>query len=905
MKLKFLVLKYISFIKHRRVKKLGILAHHHIAMTSKSLRVVIGILLSFVIIVLGVLGAAYYVLHKSQVRYDSDLALRGLTAPVKIYYDDYAAAHLTAENEHDLFFAQGFTHARERLWQMEIQRRAASGRLAEILGRDALGYDKLFRTIGTRRMADSLWKWNGLSEDTRQTLTAYSDGVNAFLESVKQGNANLPIEFTVLSYEPDAWKPEDCLAIVRLMGWELNIAWHIDITLAELTAKLGAEKAAELLPDYPDNKPIIAPDFVPPSSVKPNPAKPNEIKPSQPKKKTAAVYEQPSPDVLASLSSFRTLDTDFRIFFGTMGSHIGSNSWAVTRTKSTSGKAILCNDPHLGFMTPSRWYEVHLVCSKTGINAAGCSLPGTPAIVLGKNDAIAWGLTNVMADDADFFLTNDSLETFSEIIEEIKIKNDNPFLLPVHVSAKRVEITDEIRYGFNRLHSPIFDSVKSHKKIIAMQWTGLEKSDELRAIKGLLTASSWTSFRESLSHYAVPGQNFLYADTAGNIGMQSAARLPVRRDKQGFSLRTAGDSLSEWQGMLAFDEIPNVYNPASDVIVTANNKLTSRAYPHYISALWEPPSRAERLTELLTKDSAKQFSSEMMQAMQSDVVSPAARDMMPFLLEALTNDTTPSHRKAIQYLKNWQYEFGEKSIGATIYAQFLKQLLYNTFADEMGEESYQGYITLMNTPLRVVQKMIQDTIVTTIVQDSVMISESSHSAWFDNVNTPQVESRDDVLRKSFDDALMILNRNLGSDESRWQWGRLHTLTVRHFFGQKNPKTGEENAVGKRFNFETIVTAGTSTTINNGEYRLRQPDTLGQSLVAAEHILGPSSRRVIDMGVAGTFKSSLPGGNSGDPINPHYSDQLPLWHSGKLREFLTDMSLISTRNFPCTTLRPAP
>jgi len=837
-------------------------------MKSLIIKVLIGLALAIVLIAIGGALAVNHLIKRSIPNYNTTKQLQGLSAPVQIFYDDFKAAHIIAETRRDLFFAQGYAHARERLWQMELERRAATGRLAEILGEGAIGFDKFFRTIGINRIAKALWAWEGLSADSREVLSAYCDGVNAFLDEVRQKESSLPIEFDVLGYEPEPWTPEDCLAIVRLMGWELNIAWHIDIALAEIEHKLGKAKALELYPDYPKGKPII-------------------------------VSAKTTAQAVQSLTAFRKSDSEFREMFGALGSHIGSNAWAVTRSKSTTGKAILANDPHLGFMTPSRWYEVHLVCKSENLNAAGCSLPGTPAIVLGKTDNLAWGLTNAMVDDCDFFLTSDT--AFTELVEEINVKNADPIPLLVRLYNKHgvsgVVISEDVRRGFQGLKTNVIPTLAKEKKYVVMQWTGFEKSDELKAMLDVLKSSNWDEFRNALRHFAVPGQNFLYADTAGNIGYQLAAKVPIRLDKQGFALRNANDSLQAWQGFIPFDSLPHLFNPPSDFIVNANHKLIGDEYPYYISALWEPPSRAERIIEMIR--SKEKLSPSEIEAMQSDVVSPMARDMMPFLMNAISNDTTHQHQRAIQYLKNWRYDFSEKEIAPTIFAQFLKQLLRNTFHDELGDDVYQNYLALINSPTRTIQRLLADSSIALVQRDSLLVEEIRFSDWFDDVRTPDVkETRDDIIRKSFAEAIEILSEKISPDDANWQWGKWHTLTVRHLFGQKS-----NDGVAKFFNFETVPSIGTATTINNGEYYFRQLDPDGKALVNLEHKVGASSRRVIDLSNPNFFRSILPGGNSGEPASPHYSDQLPLWRKGELRTFITNADELQRRNFPKTELLP--
>lgn len=843
-------------------------------------KIFIGIGISLFVIFLAAGFLIYRLLYKSLPDYSATFDLQGISAPVKIYYDEFAVAHIDAASEGDLFFAQGFAHARERLWQMEFQRRAGSGRLSEVLGAPTIGFDKLFRTIGIRRLADSLWQ-SGISTETRQALEAYTDGVNEYLRLVKDGDAALPTEFDVLGYEPETWTPQDCLTTIRLLGWELNIAWQTDVVLAELTERLGKEKAMQIYPDYPKGKPLIIPS-------------------------TDSLTEKskkPTKKVVETLKHFRAEDFAFREVFGTAASHLGSNSWAVTKSKSATGKAMLANDPHLGFISPARWYEVQLTCESAGINAAGCSLPGVPSIVLGKNDSIAWGLTNVMADDCDFFrIPKDSLAKMSvrEIDEEIKVKGAEVVRVTVRQTPYGVIIDDETRYGSVGVKSPLLQ-----KEVIAMRWTGAEKSDEARAFLGLLKAKNWNEFRESLRYYAVPGQNFLYADAQGNIGYQAAVRLPVRPDKQGFLLREAGNAAEDWKGSVPFDSLPTLFNPPSNQLVSANNKPVGDDYFYYISALWEAPSRAERITELLA--AKEKFSAADFEAIQSDVISPHARDNLFYLLNALNGDTLSAHQKPIAYLKNWQYDFEKSSIAATIYTEWFARLIHNTLHDELGDDSFQSYVSLINMPTRVLSKLLTDSTIKTIVADTTapdslkqFITQTTYNEWFDDIATPQPETRDDIIRKSFSESIAALQTALGSDEAKWRWDAVHSLTIRHLFGQRG-RDGSETPLARIFNLGAYPTSGTATTINNGEFSFRGKGEGGLSSTAQK--LGASSRRVVDFSTPHSFRSVVPGGQSGEAMSAHYADQIPLWLNGSLKDFFTDRTEFEKRNYKLTQLRP--
>jgi len=856
-------------------------------MQLKAKKLAIGISSSILIISLGVAGVLYHILHKSMPDYSATISLAGLHTKTQIFYDDFGAAHILAENEHDLFFAQGYAQARDRLWQMDLQRRAAEGKLAEVFGEVALDYDKHMRTIGIKRVADTLWQSNALSNESRRVLEAFSEGVNAYLTQISSGEVSPALEFDALGYKPETWQPEDCLSIIRLMGWELNIAWHIDVALAELTAKLGYEKAMQVYPDWPKDGQLVIPTEYLPQELLADASK-------MTLNKTASQANQSG--LLASLTDFKAADRAYRAWSGTLGSHIGSNAWAVTGSKSETGNAILANDPHLGFSAPSRWHEVQLLCPNAQIDGAGCSLPGVPAIVLGRNANIAWGITNMMLDDCDFFVSPDSLEgIYQEVVEIIQVKDSDPVPFIIKTSQLGTVLPQPIING--RLKT---DESHLANHQIVMKWTGYEKSDELGAFLGILKSSNWDEFRNSLGTFALPGQNFVYADRQGNIGYQSAGFLPIRNDRQGFLLRDAANTAQHWQGYAQFDELPRVYNPPNEMIVSANNKIVDDRYKYYISSLWEPASRAERISELLL--SKETLSSADFAQIQTDVVSPQARDLMPYLLSAIASDTLQSHLRPIQYLKNWPYDFSKSAIGASIFSQFFVQLMHNTFADEMGEPLFMSYVSLVNAPTRALQQMLQDSSFVRVQQDSLMQTVVKYNAWFDDTNTPEVETRDDIIRKSFAEAIQILRTHLGNDEATWRWDAIHQLRVQHVFGQAGVQ-GEEGFIAKAFNFAPASSEGTSTTINNGEFRFSKLNYGKNMLLSADHAIGASSRRVIDLTNSAAFLSVMPGGNSGEMMSQHYDDQFSLWLDGNLRTFSTEPNDFLKQDFRLTELNP--
>ncbi|MDD8018072.1 MAG: penicillin acylase family protein [Bacteroidota bacterium] len=776
----------------------------------KKNKIIAGIALSFVVLMVVVFFALRYLLTKSFPEYDGTIAASQLSETVKILRDDFGVPHIIAKNEYDLFFAQGYVHAQDRLWQMDISRRAGEGRLSEVLGTSTIKFDKMLRTIGFRQLAEKLEQQ--LHPKSKEILQAYADGVNEFIRTHR---GKLPVEFDMLNYTPEEWKPIHSIMITRLMAWELNISWHVDVVLGELVAKLGVEKAGKIFPTYPENAPVI-------------------------------VDKNISQRSFPQLNNFVEVESEFRNFFGTTGTHIGSNAWAVAPQKSENGRAMLANDPHLGLGIPAKWYEIHL---KGGdVDVAGVSLPGTPLVVIGHNKNVAWGLTNVMADDADFYLEKtDSLgadkylfrgewKDIETVYDTIAVKDSSSVPFVIHKTVHGPAI--------NEIY-PLENFAQSN--FITMKWTGYEMSDELLGIYGINTAHDWQSFLNGVKEFTVPGQNFVYADVNGNIGYHPGVRLPMRKNQNPTLPFVGWTGENEWLGFIPFNQLPSSYNPAEGFIATANNK-TSNSVKYHISNLWEPPSRIQRIREVL--QSKEKLSVGDFKRLQNDYVSHFAKDVTPFILSAYRDKkiSDPRIETALSYFRNWNFTMTKEDVPTTIFEVFFNHLIKNIYQDEMGDELFRQYIFLANIPYRVTLSLLNN----------------ADSSWFDNITTPSVETRDDIIQQSLNETVLDLTEKLGSEMKEWRWGRLHTLTLRHPFG--NIKV-----LATIFNIGPLEVGGSGTTVDNGEYHFGEPYAM---------TLGPSTRQIVDFSDLNASLSVIPSGQSGQPLHQYYSDQTPLWSNGE-------------------------
>jgi penicillin amidase len=793
------------------------------------------------LIILLVVGAVLlsYLMQKSLPEQEGTMDVAGLSAEVEVWRDEVGVPHILAASEYDAYISAGYVHAQDRLWQMDLLRRYGSGRLAEIFGSRALPTDRLMRTIGIHRLADSLLQT--VSPQTRRILDAYTLGVNTCIEDL---DGRYPVEFDLLQYEPEPWDAAHSLIIARLMGWELALSWWVDLTLGELVSRLGEERAQEFFPGYPDDAAVIVPPAVPAT------------------RQAAALLRD---GLLAAQG-----------LFGSPGSAIGSNSWVIDSSHATAGAVLLANDPHLLHMQPARWYIMHL--SAPGLNVAGVSFPGVPGIVIGHNEHIAWGMTNIMADDVDFF------------VEQINYRDSTYMLagkvLPLEVRTDSIFVRDslpDVIQVYGTRHGPVISGVYPRKGVIrkpgrfeeppsvTMRWAGQDASDEILALYRLNHASSWDDMLQALTTFGVPGQNFIYGDVKGNIGYTAAGRIPIRSGGVSPQLPNDGSSVVDpWLGYVPFEQLPRVYNPPGGMIATANNK-TVRSFPWHISSLWESDARISRIHQMLSEQPT--FSAEDFMLMQMDVQSVAADTIRDAMVDALRN--WPSRpvllTRVMNRLAAWDCRMHVSSIDAAIYNASYVRLLRNTFGDEMDSTLFDNYVFLSNIPTRVLPRLLHDT----------------STAVFDDIRTPGRESRQHILILSITQAIGELRQRFGANMSQWEWGEMHAVWFKHPLGDVAP-------LDRIFNIGPIPAGGNNTTVNNGEFSFANP---------YDAAVGPSMRFVADMASPDSSYIIITTGQSGQPFSDHYADQAVLWQSGAMHRLILRTDAIRRSAWPRLLLRP--
>lgn len=805
----------------------------------KALKMILGAAFFFLAAGLALAFFGSRLIKKSLPELDGRQTAASLQQSVTVYRDHYSVPHIFAQNEADLWRAAGYVTAQDRLWQMDFSRRIVRGTLAEIFGPEALPKDKFLRTWGFHRVARRLARH--VSPASRDALEAYAAGVNDFINSHRD---RLPVEFSMLGYKPQPWEIEDSIGLGRLMAFQLSYAWFFEAALGKIAAQYGDTLALELLPAVRANTPAIVTQFT----------------------------QQMAP----GLERFIELAQSTRASLGIPAAALGSNSWVVSGSRSRSGKPILANDPHLGLTLPSVWYEMHL--SAGDFEVAGVSFPGAPGIVLGNNRAIAWGFTNGMVDDLDFYLekinapeatefwNGSAWEKLTVIRERIPVKNaDSAEFVIRH--TPRGPLVDDILAG-----------ARPDSFAISFRWTGFENSDEQRAILALNRARSWNEFQAAMRHFTVPCQNVVYADTAGNIGYYACGVVPIRRDGKGYLPYRGWEHEGDWIGVIPFEHMPHAFNPPQNFIATANNKMFSHQFPYYLAVGWEPTSRIERITELLAGNA--KVDADFFATMQNDVLSKHAQYVLPRLRELLADSTaaatgdtllSEAERQALLLLKDWDYVESAESVPAAIFNVWAREFLLATIKDEFGDSLLQSYMQWSTLAVRNLEYFVAH----------------PASAWFDDRRTEARENARDIARHSLQQAVAFLQARFGDLIGDWQWGRLHQLTLGHVFGEREP-------LQYIFNVGPFPLGGSPNTVNKAEYSFFTP---------YDSKAGSSVRMIVDLASPDARLQVLPGGQSGQPFSEHYKDQVPLWLKGQYKRVLMKRETLVQQSKNALLLQP--
>ncbi len=757
-------------------------------------------LLSILLILLGFFFFIFIQIQGSLPKIKGTISLDGLGAEVRITRDNWGVPHIFAESENDLFFACGYVHAQDRMWQMELSRRAGFGRLSEIFGKRTLENDKFMRNIGLKEAAQR--DFEKLLPRMKELLQSYSDGVNSWINTRK---FNWPPEFMLLRHRPQLWQPLDSLVIKEIMALLLCVDYQSEAVRGRLVKKLGAEKALQIMEEG-----------------------------------ISAAYSEIEglslPEDLAPLPSQ------------------GSNNWVLAGSRTESGKPLLANDPHLEISLPPIWYEVHLV--SPGLNVIGVSLPGVPAVIIGHNESIAWGMTNSEVDVQDLYLEklNPSRDSYLDGGEwKPLVKKEEVIMVKGQKQPERMEVSWTRR---GPLVSPLI--VKS-KSPISLSWTVHEGGQTMEAFYLLDRAESWIEFVEALKLFDAPSQNFVYADREGNIGYYLSGKIPLRPELAALFPFPGWKEEGAWKGILEEGKKPYLFNPGQGFIITANNKISTDDFPHYLSFDWEAPFRAERIKELLFQKEKHNIDS--LKTIQNDIYSKKGELFLPYVWQI--KDAEGKAEQALKILKGWDLLLSNGKEPA-LYEAFMKFFQEETFEDDLGED-FQNFNSHFRRKEAGLLRILSDPL----------------SPWFDKKKTQGVETREEIIKMSLERAYELLEKNYGPADN-WDWMKINSFTFKHALGAV--------PVFKFFNRGPYPMNGDSFTV-----RVMSSSRNGT--------LAASYRQIIDLG---NFKNSicvLSSGQSGHFKSRFYDDQIPLWIKGEYHPMLFDPKDIETNSAASLILKP--
>ncbi|MBL0385242.1 penicillin acylase family protein [Tumebacillus sp. ITR2] len=767
-------------------------------------KIVTSIALVLVLLLLTSSGTGYYLISKSLPVVEGTLKLHGLDKPVTVWRDDHGVPHIEATDEHDLYLAQGYVTAQDRMFQMDLSRRQASGELSEVVGEKALSRDKFFRTFGLRRAAEA--SLSAYSQEAKQVLDWYAQGVNAYIAQAK-ADSSLPIEFTLLGYQPRDWSAVDSLTIGKYMAFDLGGHWQEQAFHYDLAQHLSSEKALDLFPSYPVDAPTII------QAMKDHPLDVGPL---------LAEAVKPNP-------------------------FNGSNNWVVSGSKTASGKPLLANDPHLSLNTPSIWYETNLKAPT--LNVSGVIFAGIPGIILGHNDHIAWGVTNVGPDVQDLYM------------EKRNPANENEFEYqgkwePAQVIHEEIKVKDAAAVPYDvriTRHGPIiseFANDKNSDTVLSMKWTALQPSSELEAVQRFAKATNWEEFKQALTYFQTPAQNFVFASQDGTIAYRANGLIPIRTKGDASTPVPGWTGEYEWQGFIPWEELPTTVNPPSGYIATANNKVVGDDYKYHLSNVWAQPYREKEISQTLAGKSG--LTAEDMQKLQFDPTNLQAKEFLPILTGAVQKQKDKLRDidlAALKVLFDWDARDTLDAGGSLVYNLWESELPNVLFKPELSEET----MALFEDKAGTVDHLIRNA------------ANGKPGPW-----VQEKGGLDAVALTSFQRAVDRAVELQGKDASKWNWGDFHQVPFHHplaavkpldllFDPAKTPVPGSK---------VTVEAAGWDTT--NGE---------------VNH--GGAWRTVVDLSNLTQTYNVVGPGQSGHLLSPWYDDQVKDWTTGGYHVTSTD------------------
>jgi penicillin amidase len=740
---------------------------------------------------------------------NQSLSLIGLHSKVIINYDEHMIPHIFANNDHDLYFAQGYITAQDRLWQMDIQTRSAAGRLAEVLGPKGLGHDLYERRMGMVYGAENTTKKMMTDPVMKEVLLAYAEGVNCFINNLKC--RDYPIEFKLLDYKPEEWKPINSAFLLKLMS-ETLAGGSDQFAMTNDLNKFGINDMNDLFPDQQFNNEYIIPQGIkwPFKAL---------VVPKQ--------SENYQGQLTAGIRPHEKVD------------EIGSNNWAVNGSKTKTGYPILANDPHLTLSFPSIWYQVQLTSPTVNVN--GVSLPGAPCVIIGFNQKISWGVTNVGAAVLDWYEIRFKDKTKNEYWYDNRWNNVTHRVEIIKVRGQKT-VNDTVIYTH---HGPVvYESSEKKKQYFAenipvgdaLRWVAHDPSNDIKTFYLLNRARNYTDYRNALTDFTAPAQNFIFASTDNDIAITANGKFPLKYKDQGKFILDGSNPNNDWQGWIPSSQNPSIKNPQRGFVSSANQSIADSSYPYYIN--WEFGSyyRGKRINDRL--EAMHYATVDSMRLLQIDDYSILAQDVLPTILKYLDPSKMDSTQlRALNFLKKWNKHYDSNSYGASIFdecwQQFYKMIWTNKF--------WSNNVYLKSPSEDRTEKLL--------------LTEPN-SKWFYDTKTRIAKNISQIVNDAFFNAVSELNKQKGPISRKWQWGKVKHTHIDHMANLRGFGSGN------------LIMGGKEGAIN-----------------ALENNFGPSWRMVVQMGPTVRGYGILPGGESGNPGSYYYDDMLPIWKQGNLSELL--------------------
>lgn len=766
------------------------------------------------------------------------LEVKGLVSSVKVYRDKLGVPQIYADNEHDLFFGQGYVQAQDRLWQMEVNRRVGNGTLSEIIGYPGLGIDKLFRVFGMRRVAEKTWPL--FDDDTRAIIDAYCKGINAYIDT---HSGKLPLEFLLVGAKPAHWTPIDVVSYGNTIAYINGLNYSYEMFRAQLIAKLGEQRASEALPVWDNNNPLVIP----------------------PELNNYIFLKNKKISGISNLEN---------IMPGSETFGWASGAWVVSGKYTDSGNPILAGDVHMSIGIPSLWYEVGLHGGRFDI--VGFSLPGTPFVVSGHNQRIAWSFTNMNPDVQDLYVEKfDDLENptkyeymgkwydLERVEEVIKVKGNPDVNLEVLITRHGPVLNDLLEVTDNDINDqknynkssgywpPLRRERWSNTEPIAIRWAFFDRCIVLKSIKDLNLAQNWNQFKNALSQWDSLSQNFVYGDIDGNIGYQAAAKIPIRVSKHSGAIPVPGwTGDHEWKGYIPFEKLPSMYNPPTGYMAVVNSKTVDDSYPYQLTYDWfHPGYRGRSVKTLMDNLIAKgvPITKEDMRIIQADNYSYGDAVITPYL--AAVEPANQLEADALEFINNWDNRYDQNSIGAAIYKVWYSFMDRNVYDDELEKEMVWGF----HPPLKRLLSLIN------------LISDEKN-AWYDDLKTPEIETRDQMIKKSLTEAVNWLASEYGNNVNNWTLGRIQTVRLKHQI------LGDVPYLKEVFNSRgTYPFTGSPISVTFAFSYSTPPRKINVTFAS-------NQRNIFDVGNWDDSWAVNSTGASGHIFNPHREDQMEMWAS---------------------------